>query len=460
MTPLEMAGFAPAVAGVLLVALLVAGLVWVVRYLRADPMKRASMRQAIRVRYGWRRLARMQGLTVTDRTPTFLAEVGSGVNGGQGKRPEPRVLVPKIRVRPDRFGVEVRAQTLPRVGLADYQKAAPYLADAWRCARVSVLPDGPGTVRIRGVRHDPLAAPTGHVPSGAAPEVVSRWSLGLDEYASEVVVSLAEVPGVTVAGLPGFGKTSLISKLICDLAPSPVVQFAVADGKASTAAEGDYADVADRLFSFVGDDLAAGNELFSRMVELRRARSAAIRSVLGERNMWHCGPRASWPLVVLIIDEAHTFFREHKGSDPATKKLAALAAENARLVEDLVKKGRSVGMLVILATQKATGDAIPTFIRDVCPVGLSFAQKTIEAAVAALGEDIRNWPDASPVALQDPAYVGVAVMTVQGREGFTRVRTPYVDDAHTARVAADTAHLTRDPAALLTGRADQGVEAA
>ncbi|UCM89275.1 cell division protein FtsK [Streptomyces marincola] len=460
MTPVEIAGLAPAVAGAVLAVLVVWLLVWVVRYVRADRLLRASMRQAVRVRSGWRRLARMQGLTVTDRTPTVLAQVGAGVNGGHGKRPEPRVVVPKIRVRADRFGVEVRAQTLPRVGLADYQKAAPYLADAWRCARVSVLPDGPGTVRIRGVRHDPLAASTEHVPSGEVPEVVSRWALGLDEYASEVVVSLAEVPGVTVAGLPGFGKTSLINKLICDLAPSPAVQFAVADGKASTAAEGDYADVADRLFSFVGDDLAAGNELFSRMVELRRARAAAIRSALGVRNMWHCGPRASWPLVVLIIDEAHTFFREHKGSDPATKKLAALAAENARLVEDLVKKGRAVGILVILATQKATGDAIPTFIRDVCPVGLSFAQKTIEAAVAALGEDIRNWPDASPVALQDPTYVGVAVMTVQGREGFTRVRTPYVDDAHAARIAAETAHLTRNPSALLTGTAGHGAEAA
>jgi S-DNA-T family DNA segregation ATPase FtsK/SpoIIIE len=26
-----------------------------------------------------------------------------------------------------------------------------------------------------------------------------------------------------------------------------------------------------------------------------------------------------------------------------------------------------------------------------------------DAQVAALGEDIRNWPDASPVTLQDPA---------------------------------------------------------
>ncbi|MFI1018001.1 hypothetical protein [Streptomyces sp. NPDC020965] len=153
---------------------------------------------------------------------------------------------------------------------------------------------------------------------------------------------------------------------------------------------------------------------------------------------------------MLVIDEAHTFLRDHRGTDPATKKLASLAAENARLVEDLVRKGRSVGIVTVLATQKATGDAIPTFIRDVCPVGLSFAQKTMEASVAALGESIRDWPDANPVHLLDPVYVGVAVMTVQGREGFTRVRTPEVSDTDAAAVAARSAHLTHDPAALLT----------
>ncbi|MER7234646.1 hypothetical protein ABT348_27315 [Streptomyces olivaceus] len=156
--------------------------------------------------------------------------------------------------------------------------------------------------------------------------------------------------------------------------------------------------------------------------------------------------------MVLIIDEAHTYFRDHKGSDKETKQLAALAAQNARLVEELVKMGRSVGILVILATQKSTGDAIPTFIRDVCPVGLSFAQKTTDAAVAALGDDIRDWPDASPTLLQEPAYVGVAVMKTNGQKGFTRLRTPYVAEDDSARIAARTAHLTADPADLLTAQ--------
>jgi DNA segregation ATPase FtsK/SpoIIIE, S-DNA-T family len=323
------------------------------------------------------------------------------------------------------------------------------LPRTWRCTRVAVTQDRPGQVVIRGVRLDPLKFPTEHRPTGDVPDETARWDLGVDEYAQPVSVNLAQVPGVTVAGLPGFGKTSLVNRLLSDWAPSSSVQFACADGKVSAAYEGDYADWAQRMFAFVGDDLEEANGLFRHLVELRRARSASVRSVLGVKSMWDVGPSDRWPLVVLIIDEAHTYFRDHKGSDPKTKKLAALAAENARLVEDLVKKGRSVGLLVILTTQKSTGDAIPTFIRDVCPVGLSFAQKTAEAAVAALSEEIREWPDANPINLQDPTYVGVASMNHQSQPGFTRIRTPYVADADAARIAEQTASLTADPYVLL-----------
>ena len=35
--------------------------------------------------------------------------------------------------------------------------------------------------------------------------------------------------------------------------------------------------------------------------------------------MWHGGPTRAWPLLVVIIDEAHTYFRDYKGSDPQTR---------------------------------------------------------------------------------------------------------------------------------------------
>ncbi|MFD4143791.1 FtsK/SpoIIIE domain-containing protein [Streptomyces sp. NPDC058572] len=444
----EVYGLAP-LAAVAVAAVFVGWAVWwIVRYLLADSMTRLSIRQAVRVRRGWKRLAPMLKLAATDKTPTALALLSNT----DGKPIKPRVLVPALKVNHDAYGVIARATCLPGVGLEEFQKAAPHLANAWRCTRVAVTQDKPGQVVIRGVRLDPLKFKTEHSPTGLESDKVAWWDLGLDEYAQPVSVDLTQVPGVTVAGLPGFGKTSLINRLISDWAPSPAVQFACADGKVSTAREGDYAHLVKRMFAFVGDDLEEANALFRRLVELRRSRVSAAERILGVQSMWEVGPSPAWPLVVLIIDEAHTYFRDHKGSDPKTKKLAALAAENARLVEDLVKKGRSMGILVILATQKSTGDAIPTFIRDVCPVGLSFAQKTAEAAVAALGEDIREWPDANPINLQDRSYVGVASMNHQSQPGFIRIRTPFVSGTDSAAIAQQTAHLAQDPGELLASQ--------
>ncbi len=428
-------------AGLVLAAVVLAVVaVPVVRYVRADRETRRSKAQAALIRWRWHRLSRMLGLVAVDPAPGLLSAF-LGRREREGGRSRLPVLVPRIRVRADEYGVRVTVRTLPRVGRTEWVKVADHLANAWGCVRVAVTQPEPGRLAIRAVRRDPLTEPYSHVPSGLAPADLERWHIGRDEYAEPVAVRVSNVPGVSIAGLPGYGKTSLVNRLIASLAPSPAVQLALLDGKGGA----DYEDLAPRFFAICGDDLREANRLFQRVNEVRRRRSQLIRAVLGVKNMWHVGPSVAWPLVVLVIDEAHTFFAEVKGD----KELMALAAENRRLVEELVKKGRSVGIVTLLATQKSTGDAIPTAIRDVCPVAVSFAQRTDEAAVAALGADIRQYPDANPVALQDPAYVGVASMVVQGRPGFVRVRTPYVSDEDVARVCAATSDLMRDPGDLL-----------
>jgi S-DNA-T family DNA segregation ATPase FtsK/SpoIIIE len=165
-------------------------------------------------------------------------------------------------------------------------------------------------------------------------------------------------------------------------------------------------------------------------------------------DAWRLGPSPTWPLVVVIVDEAHTFFHERKGASPEVKAHNALVAELSRLVEELVRKGRNVVVQVMLLTQRATGDGIPTRIRGNCQVAISFATRTVDG-VAALGEEIRQHPDASPVLLNDPAYVGVAVTSLPGRSGFQRVRTPQVDHHQVAAIIRATLALRADPAELL-----------
>jgi len=349
----------------------------------------------------------------------------------------------------DDQGVTATVAAIAGAGLADYQKAAGYLADTWACVSVRAEQQGPGLIRLRGLHRDPLLAPARIELPGTAPASLTAWWLGWAEDGSLVMIRLAEVSGMVVAGLAGFGKTMLVAHLLGQLAPSPAVQFVLIDGKGGP----DYDRLVARAWLSAKDDLEQVRAVLRRVHRLMVDRQGAIAQVLGVTDAWHLGPSPSWPLVVVVIDEAHTFFHERKGTSPEVKAHNAVVAELSRLVEELIRKGRNVAIQVMLLTQRATGDAIPTRIRDNCQVAISFATRTVDGAVAALGEEIRQHPDASPVLLNDPAYVGVAVTSLPGRAGFHRVRAPLVEHHQVAAIIHVSAGLRRDPAVLLAEQA-------
>jgi S-DNA-T family DNA segregation ATPase FtsK/SpoIIIE len=421
---------APCVAGCVL-----AGSLKTARYIRASAGERKVIRAAARIRRSWRRTAIRVGLSVTEQI---------GTPGAANARR--RVLTPAITVRREPWGVAVEAMTVGTLGREEFEKAADHLANAWRVERVAVEQVRPGRVLLRAVVTDPLAQFTRWEPDGfLAPVDPGSWPVGVNSDGAQVVLRTANVSGIVVAGLAGYGKTCLLDARFCQLAPSAAVQFALIDGKGGP----DWDDEQDRAFAFCKDEPDQARDILARVHAVMTGRQGAIRRVLGVKNMWDLGPSVSWPLVMVVIDEAHTFFHETKGSDPESRRRDAVARETIRLVEELVRKGRNVGIQVVLATQKATGDAIPTRIRDNCQVALSFAQRTSEAAVAALGSDITQFPDAHPRRLQDPKYVGVATVVAEGRAGFTLVRTPYVESFASADLAERTKGLIRDPLILL-----------
>jgi S-DNA-T family DNA segregation ATPase FtsK/SpoIIIE len=348
----------------------------------------------------------------------------------------------------DDQGVTATVAAMAGAGLADYQRTTSYLADTWGCVSVRATQEGPGLIRLRGLHRDPLLLPARVDLSGMAPDSLDSWWLGWAEDSQPVMIRLAEVSGIVVAGLAGFGKTMLVGHQLGQLAPSPAVQFVLIDGKGGP----DYDRLFPRAWLSAKDDLIDVRDALRRVHQLMADRQASIAQVLGVTDAWHLGPSPSWPLIVVVIDEAHTFFHERKGTSPEVKAHNALVAEVTRLVEELVRKGRNVAIQVMLLTQRATGDAIPTRIRDNCQVAISFATRTVDGAVAALGEEIRQHPDASPVLLNDPAYVGVAVTSLPGRPGFHRVRSPQVDHHHVAAVIRATTGLRADPAALLANQ--------
>jgi S-DNA-T family DNA segregation ATPase FtsK/SpoIIIE len=355
---------------------------------------------------------------------------------------------PAAELAVDDQGVTATVAAMAGAGLADYQRAAAYLADTWGCVAVRASQKGPGLIRLRGLHRDPLLASARIDLPGTAPASLTSWWLGWAEDSTPVMVRLAEVSGMVVAGLAGFGKTMLVAHLLGQLAPSEAVQFVLVDGKGGP----DYDQLTPRAWLSAKDDLDRVRDVLRRVHRLMADRQASIAQVLGVTDAWHVGPSPSWPLVLVVVDEAHTFFHERKGTSPEVKAHNAVVAELSRLVEELIRKGRNVAIQVMLLTQRATGDAIPTRIRDNCQVAISFATRTLDGAVAALGEEIRQHPDASPVQLNDPAYVGVAVTSLPGRPGFQRVRTPLVDHHQVAAIIHATSRLRRDPAGLLAAQ--------
>jgi S-DNA-T family DNA segregation ATPase FtsK/SpoIIIE len=235
--------------------------------------------------------------------------------------------------------------------LADYQHAAASLADTWGCVSVRAEQQGPGVVRLRGLHRDPLLAPASVELPGTAPVSLRSWWLGWAEDSQPVQVRLAEVSGMVVAGLAGFGKTMLVAHLLGQLAPSPAVQFVLIDGKGGP----DYDRLVSRAWLAAKDDLEQVRDVLRRVHRLMVDRQAAISHVLRVPDAWQLGPSLAWPLVVVVVDEAHSFFHERKGTAPEVKAHNAVVAELSRLVEELVRKGRNVAIQVMLLTQRATG---------------------------------------------------------------------------------------------------------
>ena len=373
----------------------------------------------------WHHLARNLGLSAPDRHRPGV------------------VRHPRALVLPHPHGVTARIRTVPGTGRAELEKAAEHIANSWRVSRVAVSQPKPGRLVVRGLRRDPLLevlAADGIPPARRLRDLY----LGRDEHGTHRFADLANVPGICVGGMPGAGKSTEITSWITQLAPSPAVQFALADGKNA----GEFDDFEDRAYVMAGDDLDEVVDLLERQHTLMTDRLASVRQLLGVKNAWHVGPTEAWPLAVTILDECQSYLdltavKGDKQLEPKVRRCIFLASS-------LIRRGRSVMMLTVPATQKPTTDSLPSSIRDNCPISLCFGVKTIDAAAATLGTSIRDYPSYSPVTLADPAYAGCCTVTLKtGQDPFTRLRGPYVTEDQAAEVARASAHLCRDPRAVL-----------
>jgi len=105
---------------------------------------------------------------------------------------------------------------------------------------------------------------------------------------------------------------------------------------------------------------------------------------------------------------------------------------------------------------------VPTSLRDNSGLAVSFALKTTESSVAALGDAIREYPGYSPTLLREmPSGIGTAVATLTtGTDPFCRLRVPEITERWAASRAAATACHRHDPRAAVPVQAEPDVTAA
>jgi len=380
----------------------------------------------------WRGLAFLLGFELAERT---------------GRIHYPRAMRWRLTV----YGWECLVKTAPRTGRKEVEKHAQHVADYWRAVRVGINQVKPGRLIVRALRTDPLAERFGpdQCPVGTyEPHIPDVLYVGRDDFGHDRYLPLRGVTGICVSGLPGYGKTSLISSWLCQLAPTPAAQFAMLDGKDG----GDHDPWRERAWRHCGDQLAAALDLLEDQHAEMRRRLRNIVSLCGQCNAWNAGgPTADLPLLVTVLDECQTYLdlAQRKGN----RALEGMARRCIALVGELIRKGRSVLCLTILATQKATGDSIPTSLRDNSGLAVSFALKTTESCVAALGDAIREYPSYSPTLFREtPNGIGTAVVTLTtGTDPFCRLRVPEISEQWAAARAAATTHMRRDLRPVVAG---------
>lgn len=336
-------------------------------------------------------------------------------------------------------GAVIKVRPLPGQGPADFATAmrADRIAAHLRVP-VEVQPGSlDGLVTILARWRDPMRD---LVPLDAAPAWSGDWGalpLGTDEQGQTVTMPLANVSGTVVGGLPGGGKSASIATALAPLLADDRVQFCVFDGKGGS----DWAWMEPRaaLFNNDDEDLEQVAGQLESLVAVMRWRLQNMRRLRGGSSIWNTGgPTPDLPLMCVLVDECQTYL--DKGNIPRGDKEKSAARDRIEAaLATLVRKGRSVGVWVVLTTQKPTSDSLPTTIGANAATAIALRVKTAAAEVAIFGEGVE---EGEASARDLPAVPGYAVMgTEDGHR--VRFRFGYLPEDRLESLAQDSAGLAR-----------------
>ena len=392
-----------------------------VRHRRQRSRYGPDLRYAVSVlssRRRWADLAEILGLSVDAdlRRPLSRRAAAGAVGSTRGERRLVRYIPLITEKRKAPYGLAVAVLGAPGQSLDGWRRHCGQLSSALRVRVVTVTEPRPGVFELALRVRDPLSAPI----LLTSPQIAQGWEipLGVDEHGAAVAGSCRNVSGIVVGGVPGGGKSAWLAFALGSLAHREDLQWLLIDGKQGYDLEG----LAARAYRYVSGDEAGNLEVVRDSLQdiqtLMRERLRNAPELYRHSNLWSAGPSRLHPVVVVVIDECQAYLdaRSHP-----TKDAKAVGAEIDSLVRDLVKRGRSAGIVVVLSTQRPTADSIPTSTRDNCALRVCFSVRTREAATSVLG-GFSTDSEISPIG----APTGVGVSSIDGEQ--IRFRSPFVPE--------------------------------
>lgn len=388
--------------------------------------------------------------TVTAAMVT-AALIRLGVKGMTDKTiDEIRVLAPGVAR--SRHGYHLSMELPPGVTASDVMDRREPLAGALRyelgCVWPSQGPRHPGHLNLY-ISDLPMAtAPQARwrVADGRELDIFEPIDLFTDEEGRWVSATLAYQQCV-IGGAPGYGKTFGLRQLGVAAAFDPRTRITTFDGKGN----GDLRALRPVAHGFYeGDEPEEVVEQLAAVRAIReemRRRARFLRELPRDENPLS---KVTSPLVdryphlaphLLLVDEVQVY-TEHEDK--------AIRDEFIALFTDIVKRGRSAGIIPVFATQKPDAKALPSGIADNCSFRLCFRVNTDRANNQVLGNGM--YAMGIRATLFSAKDKGLAWLRGDGAEPQI-VRTVYGLDNEVSEGLVVLARAIRERRGLLTGQA-------
>lgn len=328
---------------------------------------------------------------------------------------------------------------IPGVPTAQAVTTLGKFTDHMNAVRTRTTRTGADRIQIEYYHQEPLDdSVVIHEPLAVDPKKM-RITCAVNSLGDKVAITLGDASGMVIGGIPGSGKTAGATSFLLPLALSEHVDMSIIDGKGGE----DWVNYRGVVSKFIkGDtDLIPIYDYINQFSAQMYERLDTLKSKLGTSNFWNATPEqrleAGVPLKLLVIDECQGIFQPRKLKVERENEMTDMdmIAEITRQVEDLIKRGRSAGIFVILMTQKPTADAMPTAIRDNAGLRIAFHVQTQAAEMAILGVSPKDVPG-MPSAVSIPAHRKGGAVLATDTGDYEMVRFFYIPEADQERVLA------------------------